>query len=380
MAIEIREHTPGKDIDDFVRAGFEVFRGDPVWIPPLDMEIRDRLTPKKNPFFEHADVTLFTAWRDGKLVGRTSASIDREHLRIHEDEAGFFGYFDTVDDPAVARALLGAAEAWIRRHGMKRMRGPLSLSINEEVGTLIEGFDEPNCLMMAHARPWQAALAEGAGLTKVKDLLAWKYDVPAKVLRRPDQAWDAIQALPEVRMRSVDKSRMLEELKIILEIFNDAWSENWGFVPATAGEMEKAASDLKLIIDENLAFFVEVDRRPVAICICLPNLNEAIADLDGKLFPLGFAKLLWRAKVSGIKSARLVMLGIRKELRGVKRYGALSLAICAELSKRGYRNGYRWAELSWTLEDNHPINLGIKAMGARVYKKYRIFEKPLNGA
>lgn len=380
MGIVIREHRPGRDIDDFVRAGYEVYRGDGAWVPPLDMELRDRLTPKKNPFFAHAEVALFTAWRDGRLVGRTSATIDHEHLRIHDDGAGFFGFFDTVEDPQVAQALLDAAEAWLRERGMRRMRGPMSLSINEEVGTLVEGFEHPNVVMMAHARPYQAALAEQCGLEKAKDLFAWRYEVPDALPPRAERAWQSIAAMPEVRFRSIDRSRMREEMEVLLEIFNDAWQHNWGFVPATPAEVEKTAADMKLVIDPEIAFFAEIDGRPVGMCVCLPNLNEATRDLDGKLFPTGILKLLWRAKVHRTKSARLILLGIRNELRGVKKYGALSLAIYAELSKRGQRLGYEWCELSWTLEDNHPINLGIRAMGAKVYKKYRIFEKDITGA
>ena len=379
MAVEIRQHRMGEGLDAFIRAAHEVYRGDPSWVAPLEMEIRDRLTPGKNPFFEHAEGTLFTATKDGRLVGRCSAQIDHEHLRVHGDETGFFGFFDTVDDPEVARELVGAAERWLSERGMKRMRGPLSLSINEEVGTLVEGFDTPPMLMMAHARPYQGGLLESAGLHKAKDLLAWRYEVGTPH-RRADKAWQEISAMPEVRFRSINKKTMERDVHTMLEIFNDAWSHNWGFVPATPAEARKIAEDFKLIIDEDLAFFAEIEGREMGLCVTLPNLNEVIRDLDGKLLPFGFAKLLWRLKVKRPKSARLMMLGLRKELRGIKRYGGLSLAMYVEVSKRGAKKGVEWGELSWTLEDNHPINLGIKAMGAKVYKKYRVFEKELNGS
>ncbi len=378
MAIEIRQHRPGEALGSFLRVAREVYRGDPCWVPPLEMEIRDRLTPGKNPFFDHAEGVLFTAWDGDRPVGRATAQIDHEHLRVHDDETGFFGFFDTVDDVRVARALVEAAQGWLRVRGMKRMRGPLSLNINEEVGTLIEGFDTPPMLMMPHARPYQAAVMEAAGLAKAKDLFAWRYDVGTPH-RRADRAWQDMQEMPEVRFRSIRKRDLDREIHTILEIFNDAWSDNWGFVPATEAEARKMVQDLKLIIDEDLAFFAEIDGRPVGICVTLPNLNEAIADLGGKLLPFGLVKLLWRLKVKGPKSARLLMLGLRKELRGVKRYGGLSLAMYVEVSKRGVKKGMEWGELSWTLEDNHPINLGIRAMGAKVYKKYRVFETELNG-
>lgn len=376
MGLEIREHRPGEGLSDFIRAAHVVFEGDPAFIPPLEMEIRDRLTPAKNPFFEHAEVVLFTAHRDGKLVGRCSAQIDHEHQRIYEDRVGFFGFFDTLDDQEVASALIDAASRWCKSRGMTRLRGPMSLSINEEAGLLIDGFEHPPVVMMPHSRPYQGALAEGAGLQKCKDLYAWRY-VVGELPKRAERAWQAVQEMPEVSIRSLEKRHMHRELAIVQEIFNDAWSSNWGFVPWTAAELRKTAEDMKLILDEDIAFIAEINGQPVAMCVMLPNVNEAIRDAGGKLFPLGLLKLIWRLKVKKPKSARLVLLGIKKELRGVKQFGALSMAMYAEVAKRGEAKGYEWAELGWTLDDNAPVNLGIKAMGAKVYKTYRVYEKEL---
>jgi hypothetical protein len=377
VTVEIREHAPGKDVGDFLRAARVVFAGDPAWVTPLDMDMKERLDPKKNPFFDHGEAVLLTAWKGGELVGRCSAQIDREHLARHQDDTGFFGFFDTVDDPEVARALLSHAEAWLAARGMKHARGPLSLNINEEVGVLVEGFEHPPALLMAHSRAWQAGLIEGAGYAKAMDFFAWKYVTADGFPKRAQRAWEETQALPEVRFRTLKKSDLAAEVGVLMEIFNDAWQENWGYVRATPREVEKMASDLKLIMDERMAFVVDIDGRPAAMCICLPNVNEAITDLDGKLFPTGLLKLLWRVKVRTPQSARLMLLGIRSELRGVRRYGALALAMCVEVAKRGEQAGYQWAELSWTLEDNHRVNLGIRAMGAKVYKKYRVYEKSL---
>ncbi|MEZ4287908.1 MAG: hypothetical protein R3A47_07135 [Polyangiales bacterium] len=374
--IEVVQHSPGRDVDAFVQFAHELYKNDSAWIPPLNMEIRDRLNPTKNPFFQHAEVALFTARRDGNVVGRCSAQIDHEHLRIHQDNAGFFGFFETVDHVDVARALMDAAEDWLRKRGMTTMRGPFSLSINEEAGTLVEGFDHPPVIMMPHALPYQGRLIESCGLAPVKDLLAWRYEVEPPPARA-ERAWQAIEELPEVRFRSINTSKMKEELEVLLAIFNDAWQHNWGFVPATDAEVAKMAKDLKLIIDKDIAFFAEIDGKPVAICVCLPNLNEVTADFGGKLTPKNVAKLLWRLKVNKPKSARLMLLGISTELRHQKRYGALSTAMYAELAKRGIANGYRWAELGWTLEDNKLINLGIQAMRGKVYKRYRIYEKSI---
>lgn len=376
MSVEIKQHQPGKDLKDFIRVAFEVYRDDPAWVPPLNMEITDRLTPEKNPFFEHAEVALFTAWKDGNPVGRISAQIDHEHLRIHEDNVGFFGFFDTIDDQEVASALVAAAEKWLAARGMTVMRGPLSLSINEETGMLVEGFESPPTIMSPHHRWYQGALAEGAGLQKVKDCYGWSYDVvPAPP--RVQKAWDTINSLPEVRFRSVRPRMLKKEVHDILDVFNDAWQHNWGFVPATDAEAKKMAADLQLILDKELSFFAEIDGQPVAICVCLPNLNEAIFDLNVKLSPVNIAKLLWRLKIRRPKSARLMLLGIRTEFRGKKRYAPLALAVIGELVRRGLKQGYEWAELGWTLEDNRLINTAIQSMGAKIYKRYRLFEKPI---
>ena len=376
MSIEIKQHQPGKDLKDFIQVAFEVYRDDPAWVPPLHMEITDRLTPEKNPFFEHAEVALFTAWKDGKAVGRISAQIDHEHLRIHEDNAGFFGFFDTVDDQEVASALLAAAEDWLASRGMTVMRGPFSLSINEETGLLVEGFDSPPTIMSPHHRSYQGALAEAAGLQKVKDCYGWKHQVvPAPA--RAQRAWEAITSLPEVRFRSVNPRNLKKEVRDILDVFNDAWQHNWGFVPATDAEAKKMAADLLLILDKELSFFAEIDGQPVAICVCLPNLNEVIFDFGGKLNPVTVGKLIWRLKIRGPKSARLMLLGIRTDLRGKKRYAPLAMAVIAELVRRGLKQGYEWAELGWTLEDNGLINAAIRSMGATIYKRHRLFEKPI---
>jgi GNAT superfamily N-acetyltransferase len=374
MSVEIRQHRPGKDLKDFIRVAFDIYADDPAWVAPLNMEITDRLTPGKNPFFEHAEVALFTAWRDGKAVGRISAQIDHEHLRIHGDNAGFFGFFDTIDDQEVASALVEAAEHWLANRGMSVIRGPFSLSINEEPGLLVEGFDKPPTIMSPHHRDYQGRLAEGAGLVKVKDCYGWWYDVA--MAPRAQRAWEMIAALPEVRFRTVNRDELDEEVHEILGVFNDAWRNNWGFVPATDAEAKKMAADLKLILND-LSFFAEIDGQPVGICICPPNLNEVIYDFGGKLTPINLGKLVWRLKVKGPKSGRLMILGIRSELRGKKRYAPLAMAMIGELIRRGLRMGYEWAELGWTLEDNRLINAAIRSVGAKIYKRYRIYEKPI---
>ncbi len=376
MAIEIRQHTPGRDLADFIRVPHIVFQGDPSWIASLDLMVKEQLSPSKNAFFEHAEVALFTAWKDGKLVGRISAQVDQEHLKRWNDDVGFFGFFDTIDDAQVAQALMSAAEKWVKARGMKSIRGPLSLSVNEEIGTLVDGFDTPPMIMMSHHKPYQGGLIEGCGLAKVKDLYCWRYDMD-ELPPRAIKAHQQLTALPEVRVRTLNPKNLEAELKLILEIQDDAWRDNWGHVSLTETEGKKAVEALKLVVNQELAILVEINGQPAGMCIALPNLNEAARDLDGKLLPFGWAKLLYRLKVKTPKTARLCLLGVKKEYRSVKRYGALSLAMVAEIQRRGRDLGLSWGELSWTLEDNAPVNLLIRAMRGKLYKTYRVYEKSL---
>jgi hypothetical protein len=376
MTVSVREHALGSDLSDFIRAGHVVFEGDPNWVPPLHFELSERLHPKKNPFFQRAEATFFTAWRDGKLVGRCSAQIDREHIRVWNDDTGFFGFFDTVDDLEVATALLDSAKAWLKARGMKRMFGPFSLYVNEEVGVLVEGFDTPPAMMMAHSRAYQGALLERAGLEKEQDLLAWKYHKDKGFPARVAKAHEEVLKMPNVKLRSINMAKMEEEIQAVMDIYNDAWEGKWCFVPALPEEVKKVAADLKLILDKDLAFMAEVDNKIMGMCIILPNINEAIHDLGGALLPFNWVKVLYRLKWKHPVSTRLMMLGIKKELRtgaNTKKYAALSAAMYVEVAKRGMAKGYDWGELSWTREDDKPINLGIRAMGAEIYKRYRVY-------
>lgn len=378
MALEVRRIEPGSaGVRAFIDLPFEIYRDDPQWVAPLYMEITDRLHPKKNPYFEHAEAVYFLALRDGKPAGRIAAHVDRLHLERHKDEAGFWGFLDTVDDAEVAKVLIEAAEGWLRERGMKVARGPMSFGVNEEIGLLVEGFDTPPMLVMAHHRPYQGALVEKAGYAKTKDLFAWRYDLASDPPTRARKAYEDMHAMPEVKVRTIDLKHMERDCRIVVDIFNDAWGDNWGFVPMTESELKKMAQDFKLLLEPQIALIAEIDGEPAAISIGVPNLNEAIADLKGKIFPVGWAKLLWRLKVAHTKTGRLVMLGIKKKYRGQKRYAGLSVALYADMAKRAAALGMKYAELSWTLEDNAPINVAIKAMGGKVYKRYRVYEKTL---
>ncbi|MFT3775284.1 MAG: hypothetical protein QM820_58800 [Minicystis sp.] len=378
MAIEIRELKNGdkKTLRDFLDVVDGIYKDSPHYVRPLDFDVSDRLDHKKNPFFEHADGTAWVAYKDGRPVGRVTAQIDQEHLRLHKDEAGMFGFLDTFDDPEVVRALLAEAEAWVKARGMKRLRGPMSLSINEEMGCLVEGFDDPPMVMMTYHNPYQAGLIEQAGYGKLKDVYSWKYDV-GEVPPRAQRAHDEIAAMPEISTRPLDPKKMMEEVRVIMDIFNDAWSDNWGFVPATENEVAKMAKDMSMILMPEITKLTSINGEPAAVALGIPNLNEIIRDLGGKLFPFGFVKMLWRLKVQGPKSGRLLILGIRKKWRHVRRYGGLSAYLYVEMNRSAHLLGMKDSELGWTLEDNAAINAGIRLMGGRIAKRYRVFEKTL---
>jgi hypothetical protein len=375
MTIEIRKTPIGGHLKDFLDVVDYIYRDDPNYIRPLDFDLKQRLSPK-HPFFDHAEGVILTAHRNGFCVGRCTAQIDREHLARYRDDVGFFGLFDTIDDATVARSLLEAAAEWLTERGMKHMRGPLSLSINDEIGCLVEGFDTPPMVMMPHHRPYQGELIEGAGFPKLKDLYAWRY-VVGEIPARARRAHDEIEAMPEISARSCRVKDLAAEVRTVVDVFNDAWSENWGFVPYTERELRALADMLKLVIRPELSLIVNIDDEPAAVAVALPNINEAIAGLNGKLNPVNFAKLLWRFKVRGPRTARLAILGIRKKYRNIKKYAALSTFMYAKMNHAGQRCGIDWGELSWTLEDNAPVNVAIKFMGGKVYKRYRLYERPL---
>lgn len=374
--VEIRQVPMGGDIREFLDVVDVVYAGDPRYVRPLDMDLKDRLNPKKNPFFEHADGVIFTAHKNGRCVGRVTAQIDREHLARHKDDTGFFGFLDTVDDEEVAKALLAKAEAWLKDRGMKKVRGPMSLSINEEIGCLVDGFDSPPVLMNPHHRDYQGGLIEKAGFTKAKDVWGWRYEV-GEPNARVKKAHEEIKKMPEVVARPFSKKDADRDVKITLDVFNDAWIDNWGFVPSTKAEADKMAADLKMILVPEITTLVLIDGEPAAVAIALPNVNELIGDLHGKLFPLGLPKLLYRLKVEGAKSGRLLILGIKKKFRQQRKYAGLSLFLYAEMNEGGRRAGMTWGELGWTLEDNSAVNAGIRMMGAKKYKTYRVYEKDL---
>jgi hypothetical protein len=371
--------TPA-ELDRFVRLPMRLSANDPKYIAPLIMERKEALSPKTNPFFDHAEVQMWLAVRDGRDVGRISAQIDKltPETPMHEGggKVGHFGMIAAEDDPVIFQTLFAAAEAWLRERGRDRIMGPFNLSINEEVGLLVDGFDTPPMVMMGHDPRYVANRVEALGFVKAKDVYAYvcptKTDVPSAALRR------VRRGVPEgVVIRQLDMKRYDEEVATLTEILNDAWAGNWGFTPTTEAETRALAKNMKPVVDPRLTLFAEIDGESAGMVVFLPNINEAIRDLKGKLLPFGWAKLLWRLKVSGLKTVRVPLMGVRRKFAGTLRGQVLPFILVDQAKTKASELGYETAELSWLLEDNMPIRRIVEHSGAEIYKTYRLYEKAL---
>ena len=375
MAIDIIPVDTKAELERFIRVPMRLSAGDPSWIAPLMFERREALSRKINPFFQHADAQFWLARRDGRDVGRITAQIDHLAKTDPAAPAGYFGMIAAEDDPAVFAALFETAETWLRARGRARALGPFNLSVNEEVGLLIDGFDTPPMLMMGHDQPFTAGRIEALGYVKAKDVYAYISEtfvfsdrVEAR-LRRPLPAG---MALRPIRMDRFD-----EEVATFTDIVNDAWSENWGAAPITEAETKHLGESLRLILNPRWIWFVEIDGEAAAFIVLLPDLNDAIRDLKGSLLPFGWAKLLWRLKVQPIRRARVPLMGVRKRYARDRRGALAPFVLIDAIRKDAVPKGLKAAEYSWILEDNAPMRHILEGLSARIYKTYRIYEKRL---
>lgn len=354
----------------FIRSAWPIYEHDPNWVPPLISDVRNALDPRKHPFHRHADVELFTASRGGRTAGRIAAIINHAHNEFHDDRVGFFGLFESVDDMSVAAALLRHAESWLERQGMDVVRGPMNLSTNDELwgpGVLIEGFERPPAVMMGHSPPYYADLLEAAGYTKSRDLLAYWID-PSRE-RRVWRSADRLIERNRIRIRPLDLRRLNDEVAIIREIYNAAWERNWGFVPMTDAEINHLASQLRPVVNPELCAIAYVADEPAGFALALPDYNQVLRRLNGRLLPFGILKLLWYRR--SIDAARTLTLGVKPQFR----HKGLDGLMIMSLFQAGAAIGIRSGECSWILEDNAPMRHVLERMNARAYKTYRVFEK-----
>jgi GNAT superfamily N-acetyltransferase len=359
----------------FIAVPAALYRGDPRYVPALRRDVHRLLDPAINPWHRHAEIVLFIARRGGEIVGRIAAAHDRRQDPIPPERTGVFGFFECIDDAACAAALLGAAERWACGRGLAAIRGPISPSMDDECGCLVEGFDSPPVVQMPYNPPYHARLLEQAGYRKEQDLLAYEFLSSQEVRPPIARIADAVEASDDFRLRRVDLRRFRDEVEIVQRIYNSAWERNWGFMPLDAAEIAWRARTLKQIIDPRFALFIEARRgdafEPVAFGLAVPDVNEILIHLKGRLTPLAVFRLL--RGLRRVSCIRVILLGVVAEYR---RRG-LEAVLIREIHRRAARDGIPRAELSWVLEDNVLMNRTIRKAGGRHYKTYRIFLKRL---
>ena len=375
--VTVRPVANSTDRKAFVDFAWDAYKDDPAWIPPLKDEVHGLLNLKKNPWFEHARAQLWLAERRGKVVGRISAQVDELVLEHMGAGTGQWGFFDALDAEAAA-ALMATAEDWLRTQGMIRALGPFSLSVWDEPGLEIEGFSEPPTAMMGHHKPEYAGWVEAAGYAKAKDLVTYEVDIVNWSNPLISRLIEAGERNAKIRIRKVDKSRFDEEAQVILGLLNDAWSDNWGYVPLTPNEIAYAGKKLKPIIYEDLVRIAEYEGKPVAFMLTIPDMNEMIRDLDGRLFPFNFIKLLWRLRKPRTRRARVPLMGVAKPLQGSRLASQLAFMLI-EFTRRSIVKDYGVGvgEFGWILEDNKGMLSIAELPGAKVNHRYRIYERAL---
>ncbi|MEQ8858155.1 MAG: N-acetyltransferase [Pseudomonadales bacterium] len=361
-------------LNDFLQVPYALYRDDPNWVAPLDFERRGALSPK-HPFFAHAEWQAWVGYAGAAPVARISAQLDRLHEERYGERAGYFGMLEAPDDDHAFAHLLGTAEAWLRERDAVRTVGPFNLGINQELGILIDGFDTPPYFMMPHSRPYYGRALEAQGYRGAQDLLAYLIDPdfkPTGVMR------GLLQRLArKVQLRPLRRKRADEDLEILRDIFNDAWSENWGFVPFTREEFNAVGREMLMLIPDSFIHIAELDGEPAAFIVLLPNLNEAIADLNGRLLPFGWAKLLWRVKVRHPASGRVPLMGVRKRFHNTRLGPGLAFVVMEAARRAAVDAGMKEVEMSWILADNMGMRNIIETIGGTVSKRYRMYEKPL---
>jgi GNAT superfamily N-acetyltransferase len=368
--VEVVPVTDGRDLERFIGFPYAHYRGDPLWVPQLRMDVRTLLSPKKNPFFQHASVQGFLARRAGAVVGRIAAIQNDAHTREHRDRVGFYGFFESVNERAVADALFDAAAEWLRRRDFAVMRGPMNPSVNDDCGLLVAGFETPPTLMMPHNYRYYVALHEAYGLRKAKDLIAFEStysDLPERLSRGAG----LVARRKGITLRPLDMKRFGAEVELVKTLYNQAWEKNWGFVPLTDAEIDHLAKQLKPVVVPELVCFAEREGRVIGFAVALPDLNVALKhNPSGRLVP-GILKVLWHSR--RISRIRVLLLGVLKEYRSA----GVDALMYHRIWEQGTKKGYYWAEAGWILEDNLPMVNAALHLGFRPYKTYRIYDKAL---
>ena len=371
MSVSVSPVRGGGDLSRFIRFPYRHYAGHRHWVPPLLLDQKELLNRNRHPFYKEADAEFFLARRDGDVVGRIAAIHNRAHNEFHQDRVGFFGFFESEPHLETARALLDAAAGWCAARGLESLRGPTNPSTNYECGLLVDGFDSPNVFMMTYNPPYYPQLLEGYGFTPAKDLLAyWLTDengFPEKLASISDR----VLQKSGLAIREVRLDRMEEELDRIFSVYNNAWSRNWGFVPMSKAELAVMAAGLKWVLDPRICYLLEKGDQPVGFLFAMPDLNRVLIRMSGRLLPFGWLRLLRDRRRLSV--CRVIALGLSREYQS---YG-YTAALYRKIVTDGTDAGYHQSEISWVLEDNLMMNRAAEMLGARLYKRYRIYEKPL---
>jgi GNAT superfamily N-acetyltransferase len=374
MPVEVRPVASKRELKAFMRLPWRLYRNEPKWVPPLLMDLRKRLDRRRNPFFEHAEAEYFLAWREDRPVGRITAQVDRNLNEFQGNEWGLFGFFECEDDPEAAKALVDAAAAWLRERGRDRMVGPMDFTTNDECGLLVEGHDRPPIIFTPWQHPYYQGLLEGAGLTKAMDTFMWELYVDKRERVHP-AIWtmaEKVKSEHGIVVRPMRKRDLQAEVGRFLEVYNAAWERNWGFVPLSEEEVRHYAKELKPVLDENWAMIAEArDGTVVGAALTLPDFNQVLAHLNGRLLPFGWAKALyWRRKIDRV---RVFALGVKREYQhtGV---AARMYELHFDSAERTPQKG---GETGWILESNTAMNRAMEGMGGKITRRYRFYEMPL---
>jgi GNAT superfamily N-acetyltransferase len=374
MAVSI---TPVQGVDDretFLRVPYQVYADDPDYVHPLLSDQRAFLDPAENPFFRHAEASLWVARRDGRPVGRIAACVDRAHNEAHDERTGFFGFYEAPPDGAVAAPLLAVAAAWLKERGAEQMRGPGCFTTNHDnLGLFIEGDPGPPVIGMPYNQPYYPEQLEAFGLARAKDLFAWQIkaenlEIPAKIRR----IIDSLLRSDSFTVRPFDMRRFDEEARTVRDLYNRCWNSNWGFIPMDEEEFAFAARDMRKMVDADFLLMAEAKGQPIGFCLTIPDFNRALRACRGRLWPLGWLKFLLARR--RIDYARTLLLGVLPEYR----HRGVDVVMVYRTFQAGFARGYRAGECSWVLEDNSAMNRILGGLGARVYRRYRIYEKPLS--
>ena len=377
MSLAIVPVQTSRQWRDFHHLPFKIYADDPHWVAPLLLERKFHFQPAHNPYFQHARAGFFLAYRGDEPVGRITAQVDQLVQDRYQDGTGHFGFIEAIDDAEVFAKLLQAAEDWLRQQGMKRAVGPVSFSFWDQPGLLVDGFETPPSVMMNHHRPYYESRITAEGYRKAEDLIAYHYGIDAPMAMMNKLVERGLKNGVTIRNIRMDKKHFNSEVALLLDIINDAWSDNWGFVPMTKAEIDDLAGILKLLLRPGDVAIAEYQGKAQAFAAIFPNLNEVIRDMKGRLLPFNWIKLLWRLKVVRPKTARMPMMGVRKEMQNSSLGAALALAVIRSTRNFNVENGVRDAELSWILASNARVRHVIEMVGGRPYKTYRVYEKPL---